>query len=306
MRILILGASGMLGHKLWQSLSIRFPEAYATIRGCRNDYKKFALFKNADQVIEKIDALNFPDLEKVFGKIKPEVILNCVGLTKRRENANNLAISIALNALLPHQLAAWGEKKNVKIVNFSTDCVFDGETGNYTEESSPSATDVYGKTKGLGEVKMGNTLTLRSSFIGPELSHGSELLEWFLAQSGSKVKGFRNAIYSGLTTFELCRVVEKLLVDYPNARGLYNVSSAPISKLELLMLIREKMELDIEIIPEDEFNCNRSLDSSKFRKEFDYSPPSWKRMIDELANKLKGEGYENYDHSGDTPRNYQA
>ena len=286
MRILILGASGMLGHKLWQYLSIRFPKTYATIRGCRDDYKKFNLFKNADQVIEKIDALNFPDIEKVLCKIKPEVILNCIGVTKRREDANNLAISITLNALLPHQLASWGEKNNAKIVHFSTDCVFDGKTGNYTEDSPTSAADIYGKTKALGEVKTGNTLTLRSSFIGPELSPGSELLEWFLAQSG-EVKGFGNAIYSGLTTFELCRVVEKLLVDYPNARGLYNVSSVPITKFELLMLIRQKMKLDIEIIPDDNFKCDRSLDSSKFRKEFNYSPPSWEDMIDELANELK-------------------
>ncbi len=286
MRILILGASGMLGHQLWQYLSVRFPKTYATIRGCRDDYKSFSLFKNANHVIEKIDALNFPDIEKVFDEIKPEVILNCIGVTKRRENANNSDISITLNALLPHQLAAWGEKNNAKIVNFSTDCVFDGKAGNYTENSPTSAADIYGKTKALGEVKTGNTLTLRSSFIGPELSHGSELLEWFLAQHG-EVKGFRNAIYSGLTTYELCRVVENLLVNYPNARGLYNVSSDPISKFELLMLIRKKMKLDIKIIPDDEFKCDRSLDSSKFRKEFNYSPPSWEAMIDELANELK-------------------
>ena len=287
MQILILGASGMLGHKLWQSLSVRFPETYAVIRGYRDDYKRFNLFKDDDQVIEKIDALNFSELEKVLDKIKPEVILNCVGVTKRKGEANNPTISIVLNALLPNQLAAWSAKNNVKIVNFSTDCVFDGKIGHYTEESLTSAEDIYGKTKALGEIKTGNVLTLRSSFIGPELSHGSELLEWFLARSGI-VKGYRNAIYSGFTTLELCRIVERLLNDFPQARGLYNISSEPISKFDLLSLIKKKMNLNIEIIPDDNFFCDRSLDSSKFRKEFSYIPPSWEKMIDELAIELKG------------------
>lgn len=287
MRICILGASGMLGHKLWKSLSVHFPNAYATIRGCRDDYKKFNLFKNDDQVIEKIDALNFPDFEKVLDKIKPEIILNCIGITKRREEINNLAVSITLNALFPHQLAAWGAKNNAKVVNFSTDCVFDGKIGHYTEESMTSAGDTYGKTKAIGELKEGNTLTLRSSFIGTELLPGSELLEWFLAQSGI-VRGYRNTSYSGFTTLELCRIVEKLLIDFPQARGLYNISSEPISKFDLLMLIKKKMNLDIEIIPDDNFFCDRSLDSSKFRKEFSYTPPTWEKMIDELAIELKG------------------
>ncbi len=287
MRVLILGASGMLGHQLWRSLSARFPKTYATVRGRRDDYKKYNLFKDVDRVIENIDVMDLPGLEKVLDKIKPEIILNCIGVTKRREETHDLSVSTTLNAILPHRLEAWAQKNNAKVVNFSTDCVFDGKTGGYTEESAPLAEDIYGRTKAQGEVRSGSALTLRSSFIGPELGHGSELLEWFLAQSGV-VKGFRNAIYSGLTTFELCRVVTKILVDHPNAKGLYNVSSDPISKFELLMLIREKMELDIKIVPEDGFHCDRSLDSSKFRKEFNYCPPSWEAMIDELAKELKG------------------
>jgi len=286
-RILILGGSGMLGHKLWQYLSSRLPETFATIRGKREAYHKINLFVNTKRVIDNIDALNFSIVEEVLVKIHPDIILNCIGITKRREAANDVVVSISLNSLLPHKLAVWSAQNSAKVVNFSTDCVFDGKTGNYTEESLPLAADIYGKTKALGELKTGNTLTLRSSFIGPELFHGSELLEWFLAQSG-EVKGFRNAIYSGLTTFELCRVVEKMLVDYPQAHGLYNVSSSPISKLDLLMLIKKKMNLDIKITPDDAFYCDRSLDSAKFCKEFNYSPPSWEAMIDELANELKG------------------
>ena len=282
MRILILGGSGMLGHKLWQRLSVRLPETFVVIRHSRQVYKEFKLFEDSRHVVDNIDAMDFPAIQSVLGKIRPDFVLNCIGITKRREAANDPAASITLNSLFPHKLAKWGQDNNAKVIIFSTDCVFDGKTGNYTEESLTSAEDIYGRTKALGEVKVGNALTLRSSFIGPELSHGSELLEWFLAQKGT-VKGFRNAVYSGLTTLELCKVVEKIIFDYPGAKGLYNVSSNPITKFDLLMLIKRKMGLSIEIIPEDNFYCNRSLDSSIFRKEFNYTPPSWEAMIDELV-----------------------
>ncbi|MCG2711581.1 MAG: SDR family oxidoreductase [Candidatus Omnitrophica bacterium] len=287
MRILILGGSGMLGHKLWRHLSARFSDTFVVLRKSRQAYKEFKLFEDSEHVVDNIDAMDFYLIQSVLGKIRPDVVLNCVGITKRHEAANDPIDSITLNALLPHKLVKWGQDNNAKVISFSTDCVFDGKAGNYTEESLPSAEDIYGKTKVLGEVKVGNSLTLRSSFIGPELSHGSELLEWFLAQTGT-VKGFKNAVYSGLTTLELCRVVEKIIFDYPEAKGLYQVSSDPITKFDLLSLIKKKMNLSIEIIPEDNFYCNRSLDSSRFREEFNYAPPSWETMIDELAAELKG------------------
>ncbi len=188
-----------------------------------------------------------------------------------------------LNAILPYELAEWGAAHGARLISFSTDCVFDGKLGKYTEESPTSASDVYGKTKAHGEIDgMDNVLTLRSSFIGRELNYRSELLEWFLAQTGI-VKGFRNAIYSGFTTIELCRIVEKILLDQPGTSGLYNISSEPINKYDLLVLIKKKMNLAVEVIPDETFCCDRSLDSSKFRREFNYSPPSWQVMIEELA-----------------------
>lgn len=287
MRILILGGSGMLGHKIWQYLSLRFMDTFVTLRGCRADYQRFFLFDDKQRVFYGVNALVFSGLEKLLNEIHPEIILNCIGITKRRQEINNAVSVITLNSLLPHRLAVWATVHNAKVVQFSTDCVFDGKIGNYCEDSPTSAEDMYGKTKALGELRDGNVLTLRSSFIGPELLPGSELLEWFLSQSGI-VKGYRKAVYSGLTTLELCRIVEKLLFDFPQARGLYNVSSEPISKFALLMSIKKKMNLDIEIIPDDNFFCDRSLDSSKFRKEFNYTSPSWEKMIDELAIELKG------------------
>lgn len=286
MRILILGGSGMLGHRLWLYLPARFPDIYTTLHKDRNKYDKYNLFNNKKKVIDNIDAVDFSVVERVLDKIRPDVILNCIGITKRRDEINNMALCINLNSLFPHNLANWGEINKAKIITFSTDCIFDGKTGNYIEENLPSASDIYGKTKALGELRGTNTLTLRSSFIGPELFQGSELLEWFLAQTGP-VKGFKNAIYSGLTTFELCRVVEKILVSYPQASGLYNVSSDPITKFDLLMLIKKEMDLSVEIVPDETFCCDRSLDSSRFRKEFNYIPPSWEVMVQELSAEFK-------------------
>lgn len=285
MRLLILGGTGMLGHQLWRHFSSKFPETYTTIRGACSDYKTDDLL-SSNNVIESVDARRFEYLKGVIAGVHPDIILNCIGITKRREEEGNHIDSIILNSLLPHELAEWGESQGAKIVNFSTDCVFDGIQGNYREDSPTNATDLYGKTKALGEILGENLLTIRSSFIGQELQDGTELFEWFLAQTVT-VKGFRNAIYTGLTTIELGRIVERLIVEYPECSGLYQISSTPISKYELLKLIRTKLLLDIEILPDDIYHCDRSLNSEKFRKEFSYSPPPWEDMIAELANDYK-------------------
>jgi dTDP-4-dehydrorhamnose reductase len=287
-RILILGGTGMLGHMLWQHLSGRFPDTYTTIRQSRTRYEKSGLFKS-DRVIDFVDVNDFSELSGVMKCIKPDFILNCTGITKRRIEADMATLSITLNALFPHKLVEWGNNNSAKVINFSTDCVFDGELGNYVEESPTNATDLYGKTKALGEIQGKNALTLRSSFIGFELQAGTELLEWFLSQTGT-VKGFKNAIYSGLTTMELSRIVENFLVHHPGANGVYQISSEPISKFDLLMLIKNKMHLDVDLIPDETVRCNRSLDSTKFRNEFHYTPPTWEAMVTELSADLQRRG----------------
>ena len=278
----------MLGHKLWQHFSARFPDTYTTIRQNRVLYEKSGLFKS-DKVIDSVDVNEFPELTGVMKRIRPDFILNCIGVTKRRKEADTAIPAITLNALFPHKLVKWGMDNSAKVVNFSTDCVFDGEQGNYTEESPTNAKDLYGKTKAFGEIQGKNALTLRSSFIGSELQAATELLEWFLSQTGT-VKGFKNAIYSGLTTIELSRIIEKILVYYPAATGLYNISSDPISKFDLLMLIRDKMHIKVDVIPDETIRCDRSLDSTKFRNEFSYTPPTWVAMVEELSKDVKKEG----------------
>ena len=280
-RILILGGTGMLGHILCERLSRRFSNAYTTIRRGIEDYGDYRLFRS-DRIIDHIDVMDFRILEDTVRDIKPDVILNCIGITKRREDPKNSIPSIVLNALFPHKLAKLAADLKANLIHFSTDCVFDGSTGHYSDDTPPNATDLYGRTKALGEVTGNNVLTLRSSFIGKEMREGTELLEWFLSQK-NVVRGFKNAIYTGLTTLELCRVIEKLLLDYPAASGLYNVSSEPINKFDLLRLIGEKMNRDTVIIPDESFHCDRSLDSGRFRKDFNYAPPTWITMVEELS-----------------------
>lgn len=287
MRLVILGGTGMLGHTLWERLPQRFPDTYTTIRKGIRDYGNGRLFES-DRVIDHIDVIDFRMLEGALRVIKPDVILNCIGMTKRREEPQNPIPSIILNAMLPHKLAKLAADVNAKLIHFSTDCVFDGRTGRYSDDAPTNATDLYGRTKALGEVAGNNVLTLRSSFIGKEMHEGTELLEWFLTQK-DVVYGFKNAIYTGLTTLELCRVIEKLLLDYPYASGLYNVSSEPINKFDLLRLIGQKMHRSVEIIPDESFHCDRSLDSARFRRDFAYTPPTWTKMVEELSQEYRGE-----------------
>jgi len=281
MRLVILGGTGMLGHALWEIIPSRIPDTYTTIRKGRKDYGCDDLYAD-DKVIEYVDITDLQLLKGVFNAIRPDVILNCIGITKRREEADNPIPSIVINALFPHKLARLASELNARLIHFSTDCVFDGTAGHYTDAAPATATDLYGRTKALGEVQGANVITLRSSFIGRELSEGTELLEWFLAQKG-QVRGFRNAIYTGLTTLELSRIVVNLVKEYPGASGLYNVSSEPISKFDLLTMIGKKMHPSVEVLPEESFYCDRSLDSSAFRRQFHYRPPSWEQMIDELS-----------------------
>jgi len=221
-----------------------------------------------------------------MAEFQPDVVVNAIGIIKQRNTAKESIPSIEINSLFPHRLALICETGNAKLIHLSTDCVFSGKKGNYREGDTADAEDIYGKTKLLGEVTGENCMTLRTSMIGPELHRKKSLLEWFLAQKGT-IKGFIRAIFSGFTTFELSRIIERLIVEYPTFHGLYHVSADPISKYELLSMIKQKMHLSVHIEPDTDFTCDRSLDSSRFKQDFQYSPPSWADMVDELCNRIK-------------------
>lgn len=285
MRILVLGGDGMLGHKLLVQLGARH-DIRVTLRRASEDYAACGLFDHRNAYSD-VDVRNSQRLIEVLSDFHPQVVINAVGVVKQRAAAKVAMPSIEINALLPHRLALLARAIEAKLVHISTDCVFSGRTGGYTESSPSDAEDLYGKSKFLGEVADVGCITLRTSIIGRELSRKAGLLEWFLAQR-APIKGYTNAIYSGLTTQELARVIEHLLEHFPAVHGLYHVSSQPISKYALLVMIRDAIGKSIEIAPDAHFQCDRSLNSDRFRKEFGYVPPSWHAMVEELAQELKG------------------
>lgn len=279
MKVLIFGGDGMLGHQLFRQWTPRH-NVRITLRGDQAAYASSPLSRA--NAFTDVDVRSMKDVLKCIEAHRPDVIVNAVGLVKQRSDGENCHLNMELNALLPHRLAYMARKAGARLVHFSTDCVFSGKKGRYVEADYPDAEDVYGQSKFLGEMHDPNTLTLRTSIIGRELSRKLGLLEWFLAQRSS-VRGFRNAIYSGFTTLEMARLVERLLLEFPKASGVWHVSSESITKYELLCLVRQHFKLDTEIIPDDSFVCDRSLDSERFRSTFGYTPPSWNKMIEELA-----------------------
>ncbi|OGS52843.1 MAG: hypothetical protein A3J79_09340, partial [Elusimicrobia bacterium RIFOXYB2_FULL_62_6] len=220
---------------------------------------------------------------RLLDGIKPSVVINCSGITLRNPEAASTISSITINALLPHQILSWCKANGARTIQFSTVCVFDGKDGNYNEDFPPNAQDVYGRTKSLGDLIDPQALTIRSSFIGRELQAGTELLEWFLSQRGKRIKGFRRAIFTGVTTSVMADTVADIIERFPALSGLYHLSSEVISKHDLLVLLRDACQADVEIIPDDEFVCKRDLDDRRLRQAIGFSPPSWKQMAADLA-----------------------
>jgi len=285
MRVLILGGNGMLGHQLLKYLGEN-NDVRVTLRQELHAYSRYNLF-NEDNAYPDVEVTDYNRVSDVISEFVPEAVVNVVGIIKQRHSSNDRETSIELNALFPHKLAKLCHLSGSRLVHISTDCVFSGKKGNYNEGDLSDAEDVYGKTKYLGEVNEKGAITLRTSIIGRELSRKASLLEWFLSQKKG-VTGFKKAIFSGLTTIEMSRVIERVLVDYPDKYGIYHVSSSPISKYELLKLINSVFSKQLIIEEDDKFICDRSLNSDKFRSEFQYSPPTWQGMIEELLKYNEG------------------
>ena len=282
MRVVILGATGMLGHKMWQFLRDRYPETYATIRSRDAIPQGCDLFDDR-RLIDDVDATDLARLTAVLERLRPQVLINCVAVTTRRKASEGAIPSITLNALLPHQLARWGAAHKARVIHFSTDCVFSGKTGGYTEASLTDAEDLYGRTKALGEIAGAGQLTLRTSFIGRELANRTELLEWFLAQRGKRIRGFRQAYYTGVSNVYMARLVGDIIERHPGLSGLYNLASEVITKFELLKLARDAFKIDVAIDPDDNFVCRRDLDGRRLQRTLGIPAPSWMEMMTDLA-----------------------
>ena len=281
MKILILGGSGMLGHRLWMYLN-KYHETWVTVRGDGSELPDIPEFPRK-YIRPYVDARAFDEVTRALASIQPELVINCIGLIKQQTYFSNDPIySISLNSLLPHRISLICRTAGIRMIHISTDCVFSGRKGGYLETDQSDAEDLYGRTKYLGELHYPHTITLRTSIIGQELKTHLGLIEWFLGQNDA-IRGFNKAIYTGFTTDELSKIVLNYVIPHPELSGLYHVSSESISKYSLLGLVKESYNQQIEIMEDNEFQCDRSLDSSRFRQATGYVPLSWAEMIDELV-----------------------
>jgi len=281
LRLLILGGSGMLGHQLWRGLHAQH-DTWVTLRRPVADFAAHNLFDEA-KAIQFDDITDDTALERALGQAKPEAVINCVGLIKQRDEASDEALTLRVNAEFPHRLAKRCGEAGARLIHFSTDCIFAGTKGNYTESDPSDATDLYGQSKHQGEVADAHSVTLRTSVIGHELGTNLALLDWFLSQRFQAINGYTKAIYSGFTTLEMARIVDRILTQHTDLSGVWHVASEPISKFGLLQLCREKLGWEGVIEPNDEFVCDRSLNADRFNQATGYTPPSWEAMISELA-----------------------
>lgn len=290
-KILILGANGMIGHKVYQVLTKYHNDVWVHQRTFINSNDKI-FFQNNGKLIQGLDLSNFNKLEECLNSLMPNVIINAAGITIRRGVNESIFKSIILNSALPHFLNTWVEQNNSRLIHFSTDCVFSGKDGFYDENSPLDAHDLYGKTKGLGEVIGKNSITLRGSMIGRELENKTELLEWFLSKKNDEVKGYSNVIYSGITTLQMAYFINEIIDKFPNLTGLFNVASKPITKYDLLILLNKHFKNQSIIIKDETYISKKNLVAQKFYNTTNFSIPEWDDMIIEL----KKDSDTNYKH----------
>ncbi|MDP9974959.1 dTDP-4-dehydrorhamnose reductase [Variovorax paradoxus] len=279
-KVLVLGATGMLGHEVLRVLNDR-PQ-FETFGSMRSSSLRSSLpAALGDRLLTGVDVLDVDGLAALLARVKPHAVINCVGLVKQLGNADDPLAALPLNALFPHRLARLCELISARVIHISTDCVFKGDRGFYKESDIPDAVDLYGRSKLLGELTQGNVVTLRTSIIGRELHGQHGLVDWFL-QAQSPIKGFANAIFSGLTTHELARIIAEIVLPRPELKGLWHVSAAPIDKYSLLQLINNIYNKGTTIIEDRAFKLDRSLDSSRFQHETGYRAPEWTQMISDM------------------------
>ena len=274
MKILIIGADGMIGHKMAQSFT-HF-NLYLNSRSHSDHLQKS--FPNSNH--SDFDFLN-QNVEDLLNKIIPDYIINAAGITIRRGASDNKKTSF-INSHLPQKINLWCKENQKKQILFSTDCVFSGDRGNYKDFDLPDANDYYGNSKGKGEINSQNTLTLRSSMIGREIYNKTELLEWVISNKNKKIKGFDNAIYSGVTTLWMSNIMTKIIENYPDLNGIYNISSPPISKYDLITKINTYFKLNIETERDSLYYSNKSLNSDRFFSETNFKKPNWDEMLSNL------------------------
>ena len=279
-KLLIIGVGGMLGNALFRYFDERTnTRTYGLLRNKKKILNFFNKF-NSEKIIEK-DFFDLDNLDQILSDLSPNIIFNCIGIVKQNPLSNDPLSSIRVNSIFPHLLNKLSLKFNFRLIHFSTDCVFSGFQGNYLETDFADANDIYGRSKFLGEISNNGNITIRTSFIGKEIGTNRALLNWFLSQKG-KIKGYKNAIYSGLTTLEVARVLDKYVIPNPDLKGLYHLSADNIDKYSLLSLLNQVYKKDLFIEEDLNIRIDRSLNSNKFRKETGYKPLKWDKAIQEM------------------------
>tara|TARA_B100000767_G_C19707319_1_gene511129 strand:- start:411 stop:1286 length:876 start_codon:yes stop_codon:yes gene_type:complete len=275
-KILILGIDGMIGHKIAQLLEQEnnlFGTTRKTIGPKKLGLKTSNLIKKD---FDKNQSLGFLD------NLNPDIIINCVGITTRRINNDNISNLEFINSRLPHYLNEWTEKNDKRLIHFSTDCVYSGKSGMYSESDNPDAIDLYGKSKAIGEINNTKALTIRTSLIGREVYNHTELFEWLYKNKSGKVYGYENVYYSGLTTIRMSKILEKIINYYPDLQGVFNISSKPITKYSLLNLINRHFKLEIQVKKDLKIKSNKVLISKKITEITDIEIPTWEDLIVEF------------------------
>lgn len=265
MKILVLGSEGMLGHVV---------KLYFLEQG--HDVKGTSRSGNKDYTFDATK--NITDIEKFIDDFKPEVIINCIGiLNKVAEDNKSLAVTI--NSYLPHYLDEICRNRGIKFIHVSTDCVFDGKQGDYTEDSFRTATDFYGRSKALGEINNDANLTLRTSIVGPDKNqNGIGLFQWFMNQE-NETNGFDKVIWTGVTTLELAKCMEKSIAN--NITGLrHAVNNQKIDKYSLLQLFKKYFNKDIIINRKSDYVSDKSVVRTT---DFDFEIPSYDQMVQEMS-----------------------
>jgi dTDP-4-dehydrorhamnose reductase len=282
--VVVIGGAGMLGHKMFQVLHREYSGTLCTVRSdAQRELLRQVGLPCGSEVLSGVDVMDFAALERLLAGLRPGVIVNCVGIIKQRSEAACAIPSITVNSLLPHKLAEMASGWGGRVIHFSTDCVFSGRKGAYTEEDPSDAEDLYGKTKFLGEVAAPNALTIRTSIIGRELEQHRSLLDWFLSNNHGCVRGFSRVIFSGVSTNYLAEFVARAIHEHPALSGLYQLASLPVSKHDLLCILRSAYGLDIEILPDDSEISDRSLDAGKLARAIAFSGPAWPDLAAQLA-----------------------
>jgi dTDP-4-dehydrorhamnose reductase len=281
MTVLILGGRGMLGHKVWQVCRGRF-DCWGTLRGDVVPAAQHAAFPPS-RTIGQVEAGRFETVEAAVAAVRPEVMVNCIGLVKQLKDASNPIPSIEINALFPHRLARLAADHGARLIHISTDCVFSGRTGGYTEADAADADDLYGRSKRLGEVGAPGALTLRTSIVGRELHGAHGLVEWFLGNRGGRVRGFTRAFFSGVTTAVLAETIARVIEGHPGLTGVYHVAADRISKHDLIGLVNEACRAGVTIEADDSLVIDRSLNADRFRAATGWAAPPWPDMVAQLA-----------------------